>query len=49
MGEDGAIADSVLRVFPHQAEAGVHYVAFDDERMAEHLTWSPESWRPKFR
>lgn len=40
-GEDGEIADSVLRVFPYQAEAGVHYVAFDDERMAEYLTLEP--------
>lgn len=40
-GEDGAIVDSVLRVFPYQAEAGVHYVAFDDERMAEYLTLEP--------
>lgn len=40
-GEDGAITDSILRVFPRQAEAGVHYVAFDDERMAEYLTLEP--------
>ena len=35
-GEDGAIADSVLRVFPHQAEAGIHYVAFDDADLVKY-------------
>ncbi|WP_418233641.1 DUF4843 domain-containing protein [Butyricimonas virosa] len=37
-GDDGLIADSILRVIPRQAEAGVHYVPFDDERLAELLT-----------
>ena len=40
-GNDGLVTDSVLRVLPRQAEAGVHYVSFDDERMAEHLVLEP--------
>ena len=40
-GNDGLVTDSVLRVIPRQAEAGVHYISFDDERMAEHLVLEP--------
>ena len=40
-GDDGLVSDSILRVLPRQAEAGVHYVSFDDEQMAEYLTLEP--------
>lgn len=40
-GEEGVVVDSVLRVFPRQAVAGVHYVPFDDERVVEFLTLKP--------
>ena len=40
-GNDGLVTDSILRVIPCQAEAGVHYVSFDDERMAKYLTLEP--------
>lgn len=40
-GTDGGVVDSVLRVIPRQAEPGVHYVPFDDERMAPWLTLEP--------
>lgn len=37
-GSDGAVVDSILRVIPRQAEPGVHYIPFDDERMAPFYT-----------
>ena len=40
-GDDGLVTDSVLRVIPRQAVAGVHYVPFDDERIAEYLVLEP--------
>ena len=40
-GADGGVVDSVLRVIPRQAEPGVHYVPFDDERMEPWLTLEP--------
>ena len=42
-GNDGLVTDSILRVIPRQAEAGVHYISFDDERMAKYLMAGDEA------
>ena len=40
-GDDGLVIDSILRVIPCQAEAGVHYVSFDDGQLAGYLALEP--------
>lgn len=37
-GDNGAVVDSIFRVFPRQAKSGVHYVPFDNETMESYLT-----------